>query len=181
MQRWLGAIFDWFRGMDSPFNLLRRCTPALLLLLVDLYARNFAAFSCSGDALVLSHRLSRCSLTASHHRHRRWFCPGRILFYLFREPSLAGCQFVMNRASVRTTQGATVVCSWARSSGPGVSCFFGRRSRSHRGNRVLRSGFDRFPQDERKVAVEHAVCAGALFARQYFSLLFYRCQCRSLG
>src|SRR5438067_11943737 len=37
---WLGAIFDWFRGMDSPFNLLPSLHAALLLLLVDLYARN---------------------------------------------------------------------------------------------------------------------------------------------
>src|SRR5947209_14785844 len=37
---WLGAIFDWFRGMDSPFNLLPSLHAPLLLLLVDLYARN---------------------------------------------------------------------------------------------------------------------------------------------
>src|SRR5881628_2945580 len=37
---WLGATFDWFRGMDSPFNLLPSLHAALLLLLVDLYARN---------------------------------------------------------------------------------------------------------------------------------------------
>src|SRR5213592_4669460 len=36
---WLGGIFDWFRGMDSPFNLLPSLHAALLLLLVDLYAR----------------------------------------------------------------------------------------------------------------------------------------------
>src|SRR5437773_171853 len=38
----------------------------------------------------------------------------------------------------------------------------------HRGERVLRSGSGRFSQDERKVAVEHALCAGALFARSIF-------------
>lgn len=36
---WLGAIFDWFRGMDAPFNLLPSLHAALLLILVDLYAR----------------------------------------------------------------------------------------------------------------------------------------------
>src|SRR5206468_12455157 len=38
----------------------------------------------------------------------------------------------------------------------------------YRGNRVLRSGSGRFSQDERKVAMERAVCAGALFARSIF-------------
>src|SRR5205809_5348404 len=36
----IGAVFNWFRGMDAPFNLLPSLHAALLLLLVDLYARN---------------------------------------------------------------------------------------------------------------------------------------------
>ena len=35
-----GALFDWFRGMDAPYNLVPSLHAALLLLLVDLYARN---------------------------------------------------------------------------------------------------------------------------------------------
>lgn len=35
----LGAIFDWFRGMDAPFNLVPSLHAALMLLLVDLYWR----------------------------------------------------------------------------------------------------------------------------------------------
>src|SRR5678815_1063116 len=37
---WLGAVFDWFRGVDLPFNLLPSLHAAFTLLLVDLYARN---------------------------------------------------------------------------------------------------------------------------------------------
>ena len=37
---WTGALFDWFRGMDAPYNLVPSLHAALLLLLVDLYARN---------------------------------------------------------------------------------------------------------------------------------------------
>ena len=36
---WLGAVFDWFRVMDAPYNLLPSLHAALCLLLVDLYAR----------------------------------------------------------------------------------------------------------------------------------------------
>src|SRR6266496_1878860 len=37
---WLGTVFDWFRGMDSPYNLLPSLHAAFTLILLDLYARN---------------------------------------------------------------------------------------------------------------------------------------------
>ena len=40
VEGWLGVIFDWFRGMDAPFNLLPSLHAALMLILVDVYLRN---------------------------------------------------------------------------------------------------------------------------------------------
>ena len=37
---WLGAFFDWFRGMDQPYNLLPSLHIALRTILADLYARH---------------------------------------------------------------------------------------------------------------------------------------------
>jgi len=37
---WLGSIFDWFRGMDAPYNLLPSLHAALMLILLDVYLRN---------------------------------------------------------------------------------------------------------------------------------------------
>jgi membrane-associated phospholipid phosphatase len=37
---WLGSIFDWFRGMDAPHNLLPSLHAALMLILLDVYFRN---------------------------------------------------------------------------------------------------------------------------------------------
>jgi protein-tyrosine phosphatase len=37
---WLGAVFDWFRGMDQPYNLLPSLHIAFRTILVDLYARH---------------------------------------------------------------------------------------------------------------------------------------------
>ncbi|HEY6069755.1 MAG TPA: hypothetical protein VIU85_00170, partial [Chthoniobacterales bacterium] len=34
---WLGAIFDWFRGMDAPYNLLPSLHAALMLILLEVY------------------------------------------------------------------------------------------------------------------------------------------------
>jgi len=37
---WLGALFDWFRGMDQPYNLLPSLHIALRTILAALYARH---------------------------------------------------------------------------------------------------------------------------------------------
>ena len=37
---WLGGVFDWFRGMDAPYNLLPSLHAALMLILLDIYLRH---------------------------------------------------------------------------------------------------------------------------------------------
>jgi len=37
---WLGAIFDWFRTMDAPFNQLPSLHAALMLIVADVYVRH---------------------------------------------------------------------------------------------------------------------------------------------
>ncbi|PYI93109.1 MAG: serine/threonine protein phosphatase [Verrucomicrobia bacterium] len=41
---WLGAFFDWFRGMDRPYNLLPSLHIALRTILAELYARHTRGF-----------------------------------------------------------------------------------------------------------------------------------------
>ena len=36
----LGALFDWFRGIDAPYNLFPSLHAALLLFMIDAYARH---------------------------------------------------------------------------------------------------------------------------------------------
>src|SRR5207244_2511440 len=52
----------------------------------------------------------------------------------------------------------------------GMGCFasLANDRARYRRDRLLRSGSDHISQGERKVAMEHAVCAGALFARPIF-------------
>jgi membrane-associated phospholipid phosphatase len=40
----LGALFDWFRGMDAPYNLLPSLHAALMLILADVYFRRTRGF-----------------------------------------------------------------------------------------------------------------------------------------
>ena len=41
---WTGALFDWFRGMDAPYNLLPSLHAALTLILLDIYFRHTRGF-----------------------------------------------------------------------------------------------------------------------------------------
>lgn len=41
---WLGALFDWFRGMDAPYNLLPSLHAALMLILLPVYFRRTRGF-----------------------------------------------------------------------------------------------------------------------------------------
>jgi protein-tyrosine phosphatase len=41
---WLGAVFDWFRGMDRPYNLLPSLHIAFLTILAQHYARHIRRF-----------------------------------------------------------------------------------------------------------------------------------------
>ncbi|HEU4771178.1 MAG TPA: phosphatase PAP2 family protein [Candidatus Udaeobacter sp.] len=40
----LGAVFDWFRGMDAPYNLLPSLHAALTLILLDIYLNQLRGF-----------------------------------------------------------------------------------------------------------------------------------------
>lgn len=64
---WLGTIFDWFRGVDAPYNLFPSLHAALLLFLIDAYARHLRGLTRS--AVMLWFVLIGLSplLTQQHH------------------------------------------------------------------------------------------------------------------
>lgn len=108
---WLGTIFDWFRGMDSPFNLLPSLHAALLLLLVDVYARNLrGVFLLAAIPWFFLIALSPL-LTYQHHVIDivGGFALGGYCFYLFREPSLALPVVVNRRIGSYYAAGAAIV------------------------------------------------------------------------
>src|SRR6266705_6565220 len=51
---WTGALFDWFRAIDAPYNLFPSLHAALWLLLVDLYARRLRGFLFTVAMLLLA-------------------------------------------------------------------------------------------------------------------------------
>jgi len=84
---WLGAIFDWFRGLDAPYNLLPSLHAALMLFLVDVYFRHTRGLSRA--AIIAWFSLIAVSPVLTYQHHVVDIAGGFVLaaccFWLFRE------------------------------------------------------------------------------------------------
>lgn len=99
---WLGALFDWFRGMDAPHNLLPSLHAALTLILLDVYFRHTRGFVCI--ATITWFVLMALSPVLTYQHHLIDIASGFLLaafcFWLFREPdfsSLPDCSKTNNQ------------------------------------------------------------------------------------
>jgi len=178
---WLGAIFDWFRGMDAPFNLLPSLHAALLLILVDLYARKLR-----GALLVATmfwFVLIGLSPVFTFQHHVIDIVGGFILagycFYLFRERS-PRLPVMVNRRIGSYYAVATNVAlffglifwPWgALLFWPAIALALTASAYFGVGPVIFRKTNGRLPWSARFVL---APC----LAGQYLSLLYYRRQCR---
>jgi PAP2 superfamily len=88
---WLGAIFDWFRGLDAPYNLLPSLHAALMLILVDVYFRHTRGLSRA--AIIAWFSLIAVSPVLTYQHHIVDIAGGFVLaglcFWIFREPVLS--------------------------------------------------------------------------------------------
>jgi len=88
---WLGAIFDWFRGMDAPYNLLPSLHAALMLILLDLYLRHTRGPI--RVAIIIWFVLIALSPLLTYQHHLIDIAGGFVLaafcFLIFREPDLS--------------------------------------------------------------------------------------------
>ena len=84
---WLGAIFDWFRGMDAPYNLLPSLHAALMVILADVYLRHTRGFLRAG--IIAWFALIAVSPVLTYQHHLIDIAGGFVLaaccFWLFRE------------------------------------------------------------------------------------------------
>jgi membrane-associated phospholipid phosphatase len=88
---WLGAIFDWFRGLDAPYNLLPSLHAALMLILVDVYFRHTRGLSRA--AIIAWFSLIAVSPVLTYQHHIVDIAGGFVLaglcFWIFRESVLS--------------------------------------------------------------------------------------------
>ncbi|HKP04675.1 MAG TPA: dual specificity protein phosphatase family protein [Chthoniobacterales bacterium] len=86
---WLGALFDWFRGLDQPYNLLPSLHIALRTILAEFYARHTRGvlrqasniwFILIGLSAVLTYQHHVMDVVAG-------FALGAYCLYFFRQPA----------------------------------------------------------------------------------------------
>ena len=179
---WLGAIFDWFRGMDSPFNLLPSLHAALLLFLVDLYARNLRGVFLFVAMLWLF--LISLSPLLTYQHHVIDIVGGFVLagycFYLFREPSLALPVVVNRRIGLYYAAGAAVVFFIGAIFWPwGVLLFWPAIALGIVAIAYFGAGPVIFHKAKGKLPWSTQFVLAPCLLGQYFSLLYYRRRCRS--
>jgi hypothetical protein len=179
---WLGAVFDWFRVMDAPYNLLPSLHAALCLMLIDVYARKLrGVFFVAAMAWFVLIGLSPL-LTYQHHSIDilGGFILAGYCFYLFRESSpilpiavnhrigwyyVVGVAIVLMVALIFWPLGALLL--WpVIALGIVATAYFGV------GPIIFRKQDGKIPWSTRFVL-------GPCLIGQYLSLLYYRRQCRS--
>ncbi len=178
---WLGAIFDWFRGMDSPFNLLPSLHAALLLLLVDLYARNLRGVFLF--AAMLWFLLIGLSPLLTYQHHVIDIVGGFVLaaycFYFFREPSLAMPVVVNRRIGSYYAAGATVFLLMGAIFWPwGILLLWPAVALGIVAIAYFGAGPVVFHKTNGKLPWSTRFVLAPCLLGQYFSLLYYRSQCR---
>ena len=179
---WTGALFDWFRAIDAPYNLFPSLHAALWLLLVDLYARRLRGILFTGAMIWLALVGLSPALTYQHHLIDilGGFALAGYCFYFFHESS-ATLPVIANRrigfyyAACAVIVLALVPTLWPWSASlfwPGLalgilaSAYFGV------GPGVFRKRGGKLPWSAKFVL-------GPCLIGQYLSLLYYRQQCRA--
>ena len=91
---WLGAVFDWFRGMDAPFNLLPSLHAALMLILANVYLRRTRGIV--RTSIIVWFTLIALSPVLTYQHHLVDIAGGFLLaafcFWIFRDRDLSSPQ-----------------------------------------------------------------------------------------
>ena len=178
---WLGTLFDWFRGMDAPFNLFPSLHAALLLLLVDIYARRLRGVL--WYAAMFWFLLIALSPILTYQHYIIDIIGGFVLagycFYFFRENSFSLPVVVHRRIGLIYLAAAAAaailfVIFWPRGAllfWPAIAIAIMAGAYFGLGPAIFRKAKGKLPWSARLVL---APC----LLGHYFSLLYYRRQCR---
>jgi protein-tyrosine phosphatase len=176
-----GALFDWFRGIDAPYNLVPSLHAAFTLILLDIYFRHTRGFI--RVAMMTWFVLIALSPVLTYQHHLIDIVGGFVLagycFYVVRESShtpvlanrrigsyyAAGAVIVFVIGTILWPWG--VLLLW-----PGVALGIVAIAYFKAGPTVFRKTAGKLPWSTRFVL---APC----LVGQYVSLLYYRSQCRS--
>ncbi len=179
---WPGAIFDWFRGMDAPYNLLPSLHAALTLILVDIYFRHTRGFV--RVASMIWFVLIALSPVLTYQHHVIDIVGGFVLagycFYLFRGSSHAPPVVVNSRIGWYYAAGAAVVLIMGAIFWPwGALLLWPAIALGIVAIAYFRAGPIVFHKTEGELPWSTRFVLAPCLLGQYLSLLYYRSQCRS--
>ena len=179
---WLGAIFDWFRGMDAPHNLLPSLHATFTLILCDIYFRHTRGIG--RVAIMTWFVLIALSPVLTYQHHLVDIVGGFVLagycFYLVRErmptqPVVVSCRigsYYAAGAAVLVFVGA-IFWPW------GVLLLWPAIALGIVAIAYFRAGPIIFHKTEGKLPWSTRFVLAPCLLGQYLSLLYYRGQCRA--
>jgi protein-tyrosine phosphatase len=178
---WLGAVFDWFRAMDAPYNLLPSLHAALGLLLVDVYARKLRGVAFV--AVMAWFVLIGLSPLLTYQHHIIDILGGFILagycFYFFRESSPTLASVVNRRIGWYYAIGAGSLLILALIFWPlGALLLWPVIALGIVATAYFGVGPIIFRKQDGKIPLSTRFVLGPCLIGQYLSLLYYRRQCR---
>jgi membrane-associated phospholipid phosphatase len=177
---WLGAIFNTFRGLDHPYNLVPSMHIALRTILADIYARHTRGLARLASHVWFSLVGFSTVLTYQHHVMDvvTGFALAGVCFHLFREAAsppmvtrnprigayyAAGAAACLAAAAVLRPWGGLLV--WpALSLGITATAYFGA------GPRIFR-------KNNGRLSLAARIILAPVLAGQWLSLYHYRRQC----
>jgi protein-tyrosine phosphatase len=179
---WLGLLFDWFRGLDAPHNLLPSLHAAFTLILCEIYFRHTRGVV--RVAIMIWFVLIALSPVLTYQHHLIDIVGGFVLagycFYFVRERTFVLPVVVNRRIGSYYAAGAFVVLivgwslqPWGILLGwPAIALGIVAVAYFGAGPAIFHKSEGKLPWSTR------FVLAPCLFG-QYLSLLYYRSQCRS--
>jgi protein-tyrosine phosphatase len=179
---WLGALFDWFRGMDAPYNLLPSLHAAFTLILLDVYFRHTRGFI--RVATMTWFVLIALSPVLTYQHHLIDIAGGFVLagycFYFFRDSSHAPPVVVNRRIGWYYAAGAAVLLVMGAIFWPwGVLLLWPAIALGIVAIAYFKAGPVVFHKTEGKLPWSTRFVLAPCLLGQYLSLLYYRSQCRS--
>jgi protein-tyrosine phosphatase len=178
----LGALFDWFRGMDAPHNLLPSLHAALTLILLDIYFRHTRGFIRA--ACITWFVLIALSPILTYQHHLIDIIGGFVLagycFYFFHEATAASPVVVNRRIGSYYAVGAAVLVFTGAIFWPwGVLFLWPVIALGSTAIAYFKAGPIVFRKTDGKLPWSTRFTLAPCLLGQYLSLLYYRRRCRS--
>jgi protein-tyrosine phosphatase/membrane-associated phospholipid phosphatase len=179
---WIGALFDWFRGMDAPYNLLPSLHAAFALILFEIYFRH--ARSVVRIAIMTWFVLIALSPILTYQHHLIDIVGGFVLagycFYLFRESSHTPPVVANRRVGSYYAAGTALLLIMGGIFWPwGVLLLWPAIAVAIVAIAYFRAGPIVFHKTEGTLPWSTRFVLAPCLLGQYLSLLYYRRQCRS--